>query len=334
MAESVIGNYTVGWICALQEEYEAAHKMLDVVFDPVPLLPKQTDVKDNNTYDFGRINGHYVVIGCLPNRRYGTVSAANVAKDMVRSFPNLRFGLMVGLGGGAPTQQKDVRLGDVVVSQPEGNFGGVVQFYPGDRPQGPGDGKLLQTLQVTKHLNSPPTVLLEAISQVLRVHQDPRQPDKLAENIKLMNDVPRFRRPAQDRLYKANYLHKREDKIKTCRDCGEDQLVERPRRAGNREVMIHHGTIASTDTLMKNSHARDHYARGMGVLCFEMEAAGLMNNLPCLVVRGICDYCDSHKNDDWHDYAALTAAAYARELLYNVKPAVVRGMPSWASVFK
>jgi hypothetical protein len=46
-----------------------------------------------------------------------------------------------------------------------------------------------------------------------------------------------------------------------------------------------------------------------------MEAAGLMNQLPCLVIRGICDYADSHKSKRWQDYAALTAAAYAKILL-------------------
>jgi superfamily II DNA or RNA helicase len=49
-----------------------------------------------------------------------------------------------------------------------------------------------------------------------------------------------------------------------------------------------------------------------------MEAAGLMDQLPCLVVRGICDYCDSHKSKEWQGYAALTAAAYAKTLLQVV----------------
>jgi nucleoside phosphorylase len=56
------------------------------------------------------------------------------------------------------------------------------------------------------------------------------------------------------------------------------------------------------------------------VLCFEMEAAGLMNSFPCLVIRGICDYADSHKNKQWQPHAAGTAAAYAKEVL-SVIPA-------------
>ena len=52
-----------------------------------------------------------------------------------------------------------------------------------------------------------------------------------------------------------------------------------------------------------------------------MEAAGLMNSFSCLVIRGICDYADSHKNKRWQSYASGTAAAYAKELLLVI-PAV------------
>ena len=69
---------------------------------------------------------------------------------------------------------------------------------------------------------------------------------------------------------------------------------------------------------MKDAILRDKLAREQGVLCFEMEAAGIMNRFPCLVIRGICDYCDSHKNKQWQGYAAMTAAAYTKELLMMI----------------
>ncbi|OJJ79090.1 uncharacterized protein ASPGLDRAFT_1070745 [Aspergillus glaucus CBS 516.65] len=79
---------------------------------------------------------------------------------------------------------------------------------------------------------------------------------------------------------------------------------------------IHYDLIASANQLMKDASIRDRLAAEKDVLCFEMEAAGLMNHFPCLVICGICDYSDSHKNKDWQGYAAMTAAAYARDLLY------------------
>jgi nucleoside phosphorylase len=82
---------------------------------------------DKNTYTLGQIGEHNVVIACLPSGTTGITPAANVAKDMLRSFPRIRIGLMVGTGGGAPSPNKppseDIRLGDVVVSIPNGELG-------------------------------------------------------------------------------------------------------------------------------------------------------------------------------------------------------------------
>jgi len=318
ISEPSIEDYTIGWICALQEEYEAGCRMLDHEFDG----PETSEANDNNTYVFGRISGHNVVIGCLPDGRYGTSSAASVAKDMVRSFPSLRFALMVGIGGGAPTRESDIRLGDVVVSVPQGGFGGVVQYDFGKRLS---NGRFQRTSQ----LNAPPEILLGVIPEMRRRHNDPRKPDIVAENLKRMIDMPSYQRPAQDRLYRADYEHQGGQ---NCGNCGTEGLDERPRRETSREATVHYGIIASANSVMKNATERDQYANDpeLNVLCFEMEAGGLMNNFPCLVIRGICDYSDSHKNDDWHKYAALTAAAYARELLYVLKPKKVAVMPSWA----
>jgi nucleoside phosphorylase len=318
MSEPSIEDYTTGWICALQYEYEAACRMLDDEFDG----SETSEINDNNTYVFGCIAGHNVVIGCLPDGRYGTSSAASVARDMVRSFPNLRFALMVGIGGGAPTQERDIRLGDVVVSVPQGKLGGVVQYDFGKRLS---DGRFQQTSQ----LNAPPEVLLGVIPEIRRRHNDPKKPDRISEHLRLMDDIPGYQRPAGDRLYRADYEHKGG---KNCANCDADGLDERPPRETSREVIVHYGIIASANSVIKNARERDQYAQDpeLNVLCFEMEAGGLMNNFPCLVIRGICDYSDSHKNDEWHKYAALTAAAYARELLHVLKPRKVAAMPSWS----
>jgi hypothetical protein len=60
---------------------------------------------------------------------------------------------------------------------------------------------------------------------------------------------------------------------------------------------------------------RDNLKQAYNILCVEMEAAGLMDAFPCLVIRGICDYADSHKNKQWQPFAAAVAAGYAKELL-------------------
>jgi nucleoside phosphorylase len=116
----------------------------------------------------------------------------------------------------------------------------------------------------------------------------------------------------QDQLFRAAYDHP-DAQFPTCQHCDVDQLVNRnPRRT--QDPVIHYGLIGSGNKVIKNSRARDLLGK-QKILCVEMEAAGLMDDFPCLVVRGICDYCDSHKNKDWQPYAALVAAAYAKELL-------------------
>ncbi|KAI0847470.1 hypothetical protein F5Y00DRAFT_271219 [Daldinia vernicosa] len=315
-------DFTIGWICALQEEHMAACRMLDVEFD----RPDVANKNDSNAYVFGCINKHNVVIGCLPDGQYGTSSAAIVANDMIRSFPSLRFALMVGIGGGAPTRERDVRLGDVVVSKPQGTLGGVVQYNRGKRLPG---GQFKRTGQ----LNSPPRVLLAAIQEMQRRHNDLKKPDKLAENIMLMDDMDEYQCPDKDRLYRANYEHQGGN---TCEECLADGLEQRPPRVAKRAVNVHYGTIASADLIMTDTEQRDELAQNpeLQVLCFETEAAGLMNNVPCLVIRGICDYSDSHKNDEWHKYAALTAAAYARQLLHVIVPERVIRMENWEGLLE
>ncbi|RYO92150.1 hypothetical protein DL762_001808 [Monosporascus cannonballus] len=208
-------QYTVGWIAALAIEQAAATAILDEEHEkPCDFTQPPTDSV------------------------YGTAAAATTATLMISSFPQVRIGLMVGIGAGIPrpSDDIDIRLGDVVVSKPSGQHGGVVASGS-SQGCGPAPGEAQQ-------------------------------------------EIPREERETLD-------------------------------------PEIHYGHIASSNTLFKDSMARDTILEELGdeCLCFEMEAAGLMNDFPCLVIRGICDYGDSHKNDRWQRYAAATAAAYAKELV-------------------
>lgn len=118
-------QYAVGWVCALPIETAVAKAMLDETYRALPLI----NVKDTNAYTLGRIAEHNVVIASLPGGSYGTTSAAVTASNMLSSFPNIRFGLMVGIGGGIPSEENDVRLGDVVVSKPTETYGTPASFH-------------------------------------------------------------------------------------------------------------------------------------------------------------------------------------------------------------
>ncbi|KAJ5392673.1 ankyrin repeat protein [Penicillium cosmopolitanum] len=112
-------DYNVGWIYALSKEQTAATAMLDWRHADLPNPPNNP-----NTYTLGSVGKHDVVIVCLPKGQIGNNSAATVATSMISTFPSVKFGMMVGIGGGVPPK---VRLGDVVVSTPVGQFPGVVQ---------------------------------------------------------------------------------------------------------------------------------------------------------------------------------------------------------------
>ncbi|KAL0937045.1 uncharacterized protein CTRU02_209261 [Colletotrichum truncatum] len=310
-------KYTVGWICALPTEFDAAQAFLDEEHDDQPAVAQN----DNNNYALGRIGNHNVVIAVLPDGEYGTSAAAAVARDMLHSFPNVRIGLMVGIGGGAPTKH-DIRLGDVVVSSRDGGKGGVFQYD---------FGKAIQNQDIpfehTDFLDQPPTVLRTAVSALKSRYK--RKGHQLNTAIdKALDRWPRLReeysRPPleSDRLYRSEIIHPNSpegcDAI-----CGDDPtyLVGRNKRGEHSDdPAIHYGLIASANQLMKDASIRDKLATEKGVLCFEMEAAGLMNHFPCLVIRGICDYSDSHKNKQWQGFAAMTAAAYATDLLRQIPP--------------
>jgi nucleoside phosphorylase len=121
-----------------------------------------------------------------------------------------------------------------------------------------------------------------------------------------------------DILFDAKYEHVNNND--TCADCDTSRIVSRPPRDDS-GITVHYGLIASGNQVIKHGTKRDEISKDLGgALCFEMEAAGLMNNFPCIVIRGICDYADSHKNKQWQEHAAATAAAFAKELL-NIIPA-------------
>ena len=320
-------KYHVGIVCALPNEMAAASAMLDE--DDGSL--QHQDLHDNNSYVLGRMSGHNVVIACLPAGIYGTNAAATVAKDMLRTFTSLRFGLLVGIGGGVPNIQagRDIRLGDVVVSQPDGTFGGVVQYDVGKNR---GDGEFVRR----GALNSPPHLLLTALSRLKaksgleksQLHKILDEAYRKYPSIKGEGYLPPG--TEMDRLQCSRCQPTRWwwflwllvaflCPLLRCDGC-ENGVVRRSQR-GNQRFVIHYGTIASGNQVVKRAPQRDRLGQVLGALCVEMEAAGLMNSFSCIVIRGICDYADSYKNDAWQNYAALRAAGYAKDFLQYVTPA-------------
>lgn len=298
-------SYTIGWICALPVEQTVSIAMLDEVH-AVPLSGS-----DDNTYTFGQIGAHNVVVATMPE--IGNNNAATVATHLLKNFPSIRFCLMVGIGGGIPVENEhDIRLGDVVVSNPTETFGGVIQYDLKSHSDG--------RFERTGTLNKPPAVLVEI---VLRFRAQHMIGNKISENLSQMLEKHPAMKKEQffyqgakhDILCQAAYHHQGGN---SCSGCDPSKVINRTPRKTTAPT-IHYGIIGSANLLVNNGVIRERLREDFGIICVEMEAAGVMDEFPCLVIRGICDYADSHKNNRWRPYATATAAAYAKELLSMIQ---------------
>jgi nucleoside phosphorylase len=308
---------------------------------------------DCNSYFLGRIGEHNVVIACLPAGQHGASSAATVAAQMQRTFRHLRIGLLVGVGSGAPSTTADIRLGDVVVSTPSGDTGGVIQYESttaaaASTLSASCDGGSAWVVR-SRCLNMPPFVLRTALSHLqaehllagsrireLLSHAAERYPQlraKLAAPGSAASgsgSVGQAPMVAADRLFQAAYEHAGASGA-VCDLCCDTRMCvarsddERPSDGG---PAVHYGVIASGALDLASGVARDRAREALGAICFEREAAGLMENFPCLVIRGVADYADSHKSARWRGYAAGTAAAFAKELLGFVPAQDIKRMPT------
>ncbi|KAH8688668.1 hypothetical protein GQ44DRAFT_696068 [Phaeosphaeriaceae sp. PMI808] len=314
-------QFTIGWISPLPLEKEAARLVLDEEY------PREEVRYQSAFYLGGRIGKHEVVIGV--QRIIGLSGATSLAERMRAGFPNIKYFLLVGIAGGVPRYGpagavSEIVLGDVVVSYPRGNHGGVIQYDKGA-------WKDLGRLDFCGHTNGVNSDLLAAINNFRAEGWSKTNIADVLKQMRLKLDEERRHQyddpgPTCDSLYEDAYEHQgtKFDDCKNC--CNHNYIISRTKRGhgASRRLdapFVHFGTIASSNQLQISAIQRKRLQQDHEVICFEMEAAGVMGEYPCVVIRGICDYADSHKNKGWQNYAAATAAAYARELLAMI-PAI------------
>ncbi|KAK6505732.1 hypothetical protein TWF481_007624 [Arthrobotrys musiformis] len=304
-------EYTVGWLCgSTDSDRKAAMSMLDVRHERCELLSD-----DGDSYTCGSINGHNVVIACLPPGMPGTNSAVKLTQLLSQSFPNLRIHLYVGTGSGIPRNpapgdsKDDIHLGDVVVGcNKQAGVPSIVQYRLENTDLELGGNEVLGTVDKPDHR------LLDALAVLEGNHRDGKT--KLTEHLGRST----FSHPGleYDNLYESTYLHSRNGR--TCSTCDPCHIVDRPKRA-TMDLIFHQGTILSGNAVVDTADMRDRLSEQFhGAICAETDAAGIMAEKGALVIKGICDYADPHKNREWQPYAAATAAAFARELLYTIAP--------------
>ncbi|KAK6534424.1 hypothetical protein TWF281_005749 [Arthrobotrys megalospora] len=321
-------NFEIAIICALPLEATAVSTIFEKGSEDTGNGESSSGTGkaagDINTYTVGKVGSHNVVLVHMPGM--GKIPAAAVAVSLKQSFKNIKLALVVGICGGVPGEGAEgIMLGDVVVGKQVVHYDFGRQFENVFiRKDSPEDGLGRQGSEIRGFIRK-----LEAGREAL----DKRTNEFLAPMLQpwsaeKINNL-------QDILYPADYWHihqktkancigqRCQNGVEVCESaltssceelgCDQDELVRpadpRPR------PKIHFGSVASGDKVVKSATFRDNVARRDGVIAFDMEAAGVWEYLPCILIKGVCDYADSHKNKSWQEYAAITAAAFTKAVV-------------------
>jgi len=316
-------DFDIAIICALQLEADAVESFFDRFWDE----EYGKAAGDNNAYRTGVIANHNVVLTYMPG--IGKAHTARVAANFKSSFQAIRLALIVGICGGVPEETGNgIYLGDIVISDEilTYDFG---KMYPG--------GFQRKETVASSSLHS-------EVPAFLRKLRSPEGRRKLLGKTshhltELQAQSEGYHCPGrrQDQLFQPTYHHKHHgsSKCKRCKknepckkaqestcetlNCDPTKLIRRSRKNPN-GIDIHFGRIASGDIVMKSGVERDRIAKEDTVIAFEMEGAGVCGSMPFIVIKGVCDYADSHKNKKWQKHTAGAAAACMRSLLEQWAP--------------
>ncbi|KAL2829430.1 purine and uridine phosphorylase [Aspergillus cavernicola] len=321
-------KYQIAWICSNHIEMLPASEMLDREFGE-PQIPLKTDKEYAMT--LGIMGNHKIVILNLLTEENGDECGSALVAELLAKFPQIRFGVMVGVGAGIPDYEgdevRDIRVGDVVVGSYKADDGGVF-VYDGWEPY-----TILGTF------NAPPRCLRPAVVglQTRRGECMSRVSARINNMLeKRAHMAKTWRRPdaTTDLLYRSGYD---KDDGGICSGWKEAQEVSRRdwERRSTIDPFIHCGGIAISSESVEDGRTRDRiHSIYPQVFCLDNDLSGVETGFPCLVIRGISNYADTHRNGEWLRYAAAAAAAFGTILLHEVSAMDVAGEPTAVEVIQ
>ncbi|KAF2230381.1 purine and uridine phosphorylase [Viridothelium virens] len=333
-------DFDIAIICALSIEADAVLGVFDEFWEEEGDSYGKA-ASDSNTYTTGRIGKHNVVLAHMPGM--GKNASASVAANFCSSFNCIRLGLVVGICGGVPadiTKGEEMLLGDVVIST------GVVQFDFGRQYS----DKVIRKDTLEDGLGRQNLEIRGFLQKMGGLHDRKQLKDNTFFQLSELcrkDDFHTWGYPgaSNDILYPSTYRHMHQQS-EACEICGSNSSCEAARESSCEELScdtrkqiprsglqkieeqglttetgivqrpeIHFGKIGSGDLVIKSENHRDDIAKKEKVIAFEMEGAGVWDHFPTVVIKGVCDYADSHKNKKWQKYAAATAAACMKAFL-------------------
>ncbi|KAI8649063.1 PNP-UDP-1 domain-containing protein [Fusarium keratoplasticum] len=294
-------DFEVALICALQLEFDAVSLVIDEFWDNEGDQYGRAQ-GDHNTYTTGRIGKHNVVVTLLG---MGKTNSTSAAANLRLSYPNVKLAVLVGICGGIPfIGEEQVRLGDVLISKTvfQHDFGTQTkdQFIRKSTPEA--------------SLGRPPKNILNLLANIETDHGKNQLRKRatvffhhLQQTAAQRGRAAKYNSPYTTSLAPGSQVSRTTTLVKY-----EDQGAI-PKEFPVPAIYI--GPIASGDTVMRSAEHRDKLVQDEGVIGFEMEGAGAWQELPCIIVKGVCDYADSEKTKTWQDFAAATAAATSKAIL-------------------
>ncbi|KAF4451006.1 hypothetical protein F53441_5953 [Fusarium austroafricanum] len=338
-------EFDIAIICALTLEADAVLTLFDHHWDDDDSGVSFGKARgDPNAYSTGVLGQHNVVLAHLPGM--GKVAAGTIAAFCRMSYPNISLALVVGICGGAPfygNKKEEILLGDVIIST------GVVQYDIGRRF--PNNFEIKDTLDDS--LGRPGLEVRSLLSKLKTKRQQDKLQTATQGYLQLvLQETKPVDHPerSQDILFPADYRHKHQEPS-TCAICAacngnSDPVCETALKSSCEELKcdlerrlvrsrleevgkdnakelgketsflcIHFGRFASADMVMKSGEDRDHLTTSKDAIGFEMESAGVWDVFPCVIIKSVSDYADSHKNDNWQGYAAASAGACTKAFL-------------------
>lgn len=307
-------GFEIAILCALPLEADAVEALFDRFWDEGG-TPFDKAPGDPNAYSTGVIGRHNVVLAYMPGM--GKVNSATVANNCRASFPNIRLGLVVGIAGIAPfgPDGEEIILGDVIISS------GIIQYDLGRQLP----GKFTRKDTLLDSFGRPNTEIRTLLAKLQGLRGRGSLRNDTEEHLKTLALEPHlaanYPGTEYDILFSSKYRHIG-DKDHCVKAGCDGAAVARQRLQSNSSLppAIHFGLIACGDSVMKSGEDRDAIMETEGVIAFEMESAGVWDVFPCVVIKGGCDYADSHKNKKWQHYAAATAAACMKSFLKSWVP--------------
>jgi nucleoside phosphorylase len=311
-------GFQIAFVTAVPTEYDALYELFDEKYDRNGTIYGKGP-GDFNIYTTGKMGKYNVVLLCLAD--IGKMHAAQAVSSLRMSYLGIKYVFVVGICGGAPFDgDHPIYLGDVIISTR------LIEYDYGR--QYPGMFKLKDTYLKTQNLEV--RNLHRFLStEISKLDFQARVSHHLAQ-LSPQRSKPPISAP--DILYNSDYVHRHRGSSLAC-DCSACDICEeathqgcdklgceegqiRRRRIETHGPNIHFGAMASADRVLKSGIDREWLTKTHGVLGFEMEGAGLWDGIiSCTIIKGICDYADSHKQKTWQDFAAGTGAAATKAIL-------------------